>query len=169
MNRFRAHLAVAQLDSVGERALSFALAFALACALVILAVAVADGQTLPGSPGVVAVQPPGPGQRTTWVRGTAGTDQDADKTVCTMTVNRSLDGSTSNMHLECYVGIGAAQRRVAYYDISVPFAGMFLSFGGQVNRVSILLARGMPAGAGDRWEMTANDPANGGMFKTGLF
>ncbi len=112
-------------------------------------------------PAVIAVVLPGPGQTTTWVRAIAGANEDPDHTVCTMTVNRN--GGPSNMHLECYVGSGAAARRVYYGDLSVTLAGLSLSFGGPANRVSILLARGL-ATISDQWQITAND-----QFKTGVF
>src|SRR6202007_2710688 len=79
-------------------------------------------------PGVISVVPPGPGQQTTWVRAIAGYNEDSDKTVCTMTVNRI--GGPSNMHLYCTVGIGSAMRAVYNGDISVLLFGGVMSFGG---------------------------------------
>jgi hypothetical protein len=111
-------------------------------------------------PGVISVVPPGPGQQTTWVRAIAGFNEDADKTVCTMTTNRI--GGTSNMHLYCTVGIGPAMRQVYNGDISVSLLGASLSFGGALNRVSLLLSRGLAVP--DQWQITAND-----QFKTGAF
>ena len=109
-------------------------------------------------PGVVAVQPPGPGQVTTWVRAIAGYNGDIDRTVCTLTVNRK--GGTSNAHLVCTVG----GRTVQNGDLSVTLFGGVWSFGGNLNRVSLLLVRGVGTSP-DRWEMSANEAD----FKTGLF
>lgn len=119
------------------------------------------------SPGVIAVSLPAEGQRTTWVRGTAGVNEDPDKTVCTMTVNRSLDGLTSNMHLECYLGIGAAQRRVAFFDISIPAGALTVCPSRGQNKICLTVVRGYPVP--DHWEMVVNDPQNGGDSKNGVF
>lgn len=119
------------------------------------------------SPGVIAVNPPTQGQRTTWVRGTAGVNEDPDKTVCTMTVNRSADGLTSNMHLECYLGIGPAQRRVALFDISIPGGSLMVCPGRGGNLICLSVTRGYSVP--DHWEMAVNDPKNGGDFKSGVF
>lgn len=111
-------------------------------------------------PGVIAVQPPGPGQVTTWIRAIAGYNEDADKTVCTLTVNRK--GGMSNAHLVCTVGAQTVQNG----DLSVLSFGGVWSFGGGPagNRVTLALVRGLGTSP-DRWEMTANQAD----FKTGLF
>jgi len=112
------------------------------------------------SPGLVVVVGPGPGQTTTWVRATAGYNEDVDKTVCTMTVNRN--GGSSNMHLYCTMGIGPAMRKLYDGDISVYSVGFAVSFGGMVNRVTLLLSRGNPVP--DSWQMLANDDLKTGFF-----
>lgn len=123
--------------------------------------ALAVGIARAASPAVIAVQPPGAGQTTTWIRGTAGADQDADRVQCTMTVNRN--GGTSNMHLACTIGpVGNARNCTPSGDTSSLLAGTVIGCGGPNNRVTIMLVRGMPTP--DRWEMAAND-----QFKTGAF
>jgi hypothetical protein len=113
------------------------------------------------SPGVVMVQPPGLGQQTTWVRAQAGVNEDVDRTVCTMTVNRI--GGSSNMHLYCTIGIGSAMRKLYDGDISIiSTVGLFLSFGGPVNRVSLMLSRGNKIA--DQWQMSANQEMKTGVF-----
>lgn len=91
-----------------------------------------------------------------------------------MTVNRSIDGLTSNMHLQCYLGIGAAQRQIALFDISIPGGSMTVCPGRGVNLMCLSISRGYTSVATglpvpDQWQMIANDPQNGGATATGAF